>query len=57
MTDPVTEPIRHVEPVCRPPSETDSLIRPVTHGCDWNEHTRRATDTAPSRLVGAARCA
>jgi len=32
-------PIRYVEPVFRPPSESESLILPVTDGCSWNECT------------------
>lgn len=32
-------PIRYVEPVFRPPSESASLILPVTDGCSWNECT------------------
>ena len=32
----LTDPIRYVEPVFRPPSEAESLILPVTDGCSWN---------------------
>ena len=32
-------PIRYVEPVFRPPSESESLILPVTDGCSWNDCT------------------
>ena len=32
-------PIRYIEPVYRPPSESESLILPVTDGCSWNHCT------------------
>ena len=32
-------PIRYVEPVFRPPSESESLILPLTEGCSWNRCT------------------
>ncbi len=33
------DPIRYVPPVYRPPSESQSLILPVTDGCSWNKCT------------------
>lgn len=32
-------PISYIEPVFRPPSESHSLILPVTNGCSWNKCT------------------
>ena len=42
-------PIRYVEPVFRPPSESESLILPVTDGCSWNECTFCEMYTAPQK--------
>ncbi|MGO8955718.1 MAG: radical SAM protein [Rhodomicrobium sp.] len=33
------DPVRYVSPVYRPPSESDSLILPVTDDCSWNRCT------------------
>jgi radical SAM superfamily enzyme YgiQ (UPF0313 family) len=33
------DPIRYVPPVYRPPSESESLILPLTDGCSWNRCT------------------
>jgi radical SAM superfamily enzyme YgiQ (UPF0313 family) len=42
-------PIRYVEPVFRPPSESESLILPVTDGCSWNKCTFCEMYTAPQK--------
>jgi radical SAM superfamily enzyme YgiQ (UPF0313 family) len=44
-----TSPIRYVEPVFRPPSESQSLILPVTDGCSWNRCTFCEMYTAPQK--------
>lgn len=46
-------PIRYVEPVFRPPSETQSLILPVTDGCSWNRCTFCEMYTAPQKRFRA----
>lgn len=46
-------PIRYVEPVFRPPSESDSLILPVTDGCSWNKCTFCEMYTAPQKAFRA----
>jgi radical SAM superfamily enzyme YgiQ (UPF0313 family) len=46
-------PIRYVEPVFRPPSESQSLILPVTDGCSWNECTFCEMYTAPQKKFRA----
>lgn len=46
-------PIRYVEPVFRPPSESASLILPVTDGCSWNECTFCEMYTAPQKKFRA----
>ena len=46
-------PIRYVEPVYRPPSESDSLILPVTDGCSWNQCTFCEMYTAPQKKFRA----
>ena len=46
-------PIRYVEPVFRPPSESESLILPVTDGCSWNECTFCEMYTAPQKAFAA----
>lgn len=46
-------PIRYVEPVFRPPSESESLILPVTDGCSWNECTFCEMYTAPQKKFRA----
>lgn len=46
-------PIRYVEPVFRPPSESESLILPVTDGCSWNECTFCEMYTAPQKKFKA----
>ncbi|MGO9172637.1 MAG: radical SAM protein [Rhodomicrobium sp.] len=43
------DPIRYVAPVYRPPSESDSLILPVTDGCSWNRCTFCEMYTAPQK--------
>ncbi len=45
-------PIRYVEPVYRPPSESESLILPVTDGCSWNKCTYCEMYTAPQKKFG-----
>ncbi len=45
-------PIRYVEPVFRPPSESESLILPVTDGCSWNKCTYCEMYTAPQKKFG-----
>lgn len=42
-------PIRYVNPVYRPPSESESLILPVTDGCSWNKCTYCEMYTAPQK--------
>jgi radical SAM superfamily enzyme YgiQ (UPF0313 family) len=42
-------PIRYVQPVYRPPSESDSLILPVTDGCSWNRCTFCEMYAAPQK--------
>lgn len=42
-------PIRYVTPVYRPPSESESLILPVTDGCSWNKCTYCEMYTAPQK--------
>lgn len=42
-------PIRYVNPVFRPPSESQSLILPVTNGCSWNKCTYCEMYTAPQK--------
>ena len=49
----MTMPIRYVEPVFRPPSESQSLILPVTDGCSWNECTFCEMYTAPQKKFRA----
>jgi radical SAM superfamily enzyme YgiQ (UPF0313 family) len=46
-------PIRYIEPVFRPPSESESLILPVTDGCSWNECTFCEMYTAPQKKFKA----
>jgi radical SAM superfamily enzyme YgiQ (UPF0313 family) len=46
-------PIHYVEPVFRPPSESESLILPVTDGCSWNECTFCEMYTAPQKKFKA----
>ena len=46
-------PIRYVEPVFRPPSESQSLILPVTDGCSWNKCTFCEMYTAPQKAFRA----
>jgi radical SAM superfamily enzyme YgiQ (UPF0313 family) len=46
-------PIRYVEPVFRPPSESQSLILPVTDGCSWNQCTFCEMYTAPQKVFRA----
>ena len=57
-------PIRYVEPVFRPPSESDALILPVTDGCSWNQCTfcemytlpqKRFRARAPNEVIDAIR--
>jgi radical SAM superfamily enzyme YgiQ (UPF0313 family) len=43
------DPIRYVAPVYRPPSESESLILPVTDGCSWNRCTFCEMYTAPQK--------
>lgn len=45
-------PIRYVNPVFRPPSESQSLILPVTNGCSWNQCTYCEMYTAPQKKFG-----
>lgn len=42
-------PIRYINPVFRPPSESQSLILPVTNGCSWNQCTYCEMYTAPQK--------
>ncbi len=49
----LTCPIRYVEPVYRPPSESESLILPVTDGCSWNHCTFCEMYTAPQKAFRA----
>lgn len=44
-----TIPIRYINPVFRPPSESQSLILPVTNGCSWNQCTYCEMYTAPQK--------
>ena len=46
-------PIRYVEPVFRPPSESRSLILPVTDGCSWNKCSFCEMYTAPQKKFRA----
>ena len=46
-------PIRYIEPVFRPPSESESLILPITDGCSWNECTFCEMYTAPQKKFKA----
>ncbi len=46
-------PIRYIEPVYRPPSESESLILPVTDGCSWNHCTFCEMYTAPQKKFRA----
>ena len=46
-------PIRYVEPVCRPPSEAQSLILPVTDGCSWNQCTFCTMYSEPQKAFRA----
>ncbi|MBV5325689.1 MAG: radical SAM protein, partial [Rhodospirillaceae bacterium] len=46
-------PIRYVEPVFRPPSESQSLILPVTDGCSWNQCSFCEMYTAPQKAFRA----
>ncbi len=43
------DPVRYVSPVYRPPSESDSLILPVTDGCSWNRCTFCEMYTSPQK--------
>jgi len=43
------DPIRYVAPVYRPPSESESLILPVTDGCSWNRCTFCEMYSAPQK--------
>ncbi len=43
------DPVRYVAPLYRPPSESDSLILPVTDGCSWNRCTFCEMYTAPQK--------
>lgn len=45
--------IRYIEPVFRPPSESESLILPVTDGCSWNECSFCEMYTAPQKKFKA----
>lgn len=46
-------PINYVEPVFRPPSESESLILPLTNGCSWNQCTFCEMYTAPQKVFRA----
>jgi radical SAM superfamily enzyme YgiQ (UPF0313 family) len=46
-------PVRYVKPVFRPPSETDSLILPITDGCSWNRCTFCEMYTSPQKQFRA----
>ena len=46
-------PIRYVEPVFRPPSESESLILPGTVGWAWTECTVCGVATAPQKAFAA----
>jgi radical SAM superfamily enzyme YgiQ (UPF0313 family) len=48
-----TFPIRYIEPVFRPPSESESLIIPLTDGCSWNRCTFCEMYTAPQKKFRA----
>ncbi|MGD9786226.1 MAG: radical SAM protein [Hyphomicrobiaceae bacterium] len=43
------DPVRYVPPVYRPPSESASLILPVTDGCSWNRCTFCEMYTDPQK--------
>ncbi len=43
------DPVRYIAPVYRPPSESDSLILPLTDGCSWNRCTFCEMYTAPQK--------
>ncbi len=45
----LTDPVRYVAPVYRPPSEAQSLILPVTDGCSWNRCTFCEMYTDPQK--------
>lgn len=53
MTAQVSDPVRYIEPVYRPPSEANSLILPVTDGCSWNKCTFCEMYTAPQKKFRA----
>ena len=42
-------PIHYITPVFRPPSESQSLILPVTNGCSWNRCTYCEMYTQPQK--------
>lgn len=46
-------PIKYIEPVFRPPSESESLILPLTNGCSWNQCTFCEMYTAPQKVFRA----
>ncbi len=46
-------PIRYINPVFRPPSESQSLILPVTNGCSWNKCSYCEMYTAPQKKFAA----
>ncbi|MGD8910751.1 MAG: radical SAM protein [Chromatiales bacterium] len=45
----ISNPIRYIEPVFRPPSEAESLVLPVTDGCSWNRCSFCEMYTAPQK--------
>ena len=49
----VTVPVSYIEPVFRPPSESESLILPLTNGCSWNKCTFCEMYTAPQKAFRA----
>ena len=42
-------PLTYIEPLFRPPSESNSLILQVTNGCSWNQCTFCEMYTAPQK--------